>query len=277
MAAVGPVWTFASVGFAYGGGGEAACGAGPCTQARLVRGPAGHVPCGARACGPVAKLAAFAALTALKQSRRVRLHEARCARGPQELRSSAPHIRARTCPTHSLAARSAALGEGCWRPAGIEPAARRHRAGSMPARCRIPIQTTAARLQACHRCWLQGGGGACGRRPHSRSPGCGQANASVQASLPVRDSARPRAWAGERRYRRRAAATDARTQAGRERPKRAASRRSHRPIPSAFHPADDVTAPDRGCASGSRRSRRADPSAASLPTRRGSRRAARAT
>ena len=57
-----------------------------------------RLPCGARSRGPVAELAPFAALSFAQTAGDKSVHEARCARGPQALRSSAPKRRAAGCP-----------------------------------------------------------------------------------------------------------------------------------------------------------------------------------
>ena len=56
-------------------------------------------------------------------------------------------------------------------------------------------------------CPLQGGGGASGRRPHSRSPLHLRGSAVMKPPPSRRRGLNPRAWAGERRYRRYPAAT----------------------------------------------------------------------
>ena len=62
-----------------------------------LRGPC-RLPCGARSRGPVAELASFAALSCAQTGGDKSVHEARCARGPQALCSSAPKRRAASYP-----------------------------------------------------------------------------------------------------------------------------------------------------------------------------------
>src|SRR5262245_6767008 len=69
-----------------------------------------EVPCAARSRGPVAELAARAALAPLKQPPRVRV-EARCARGPRALRCSAAHEALRRPPARAFARRGTELSK----------------------------------------------------------------------------------------------------------------------------------------------------------------------
>ena len=83
-----------------------------------------------------------------------------------------------------------------------QPSVRRARTPRMgPAtvpRATCPGTWVAGRLVAGHRRWQQGGGGAPGRRTHSRCPGCSHAW-TVMTRLSVVDlGGAPRAWAGER-------------------------------------------------------------------------------
>ena len=83
-----------------------------------------------------------------------------------------------------------------------QPSVRRARTPRMgPAtvpRATCPGTWVAGRLVAGHRRWQQGGGGAPGRRTHSRCPGCSHAwTVMTRLSVAGLDAA-PRAWAGAR-------------------------------------------------------------------------------
>ena len=106
---------------------------------RLLRGPAGHVPCGARSRGPVAELAAFATLSTLGQLRRVSSRGALRARATRPALLGAAEAR-RRAPAHGFADQHLFV-RGFRRDAGIEPA----RAGAA-ARCplRLPLTKSTA-------------------------------------------------------------------------------------------------------------------------------------
>jgi hypothetical protein len=101
---------------------------------------------------------------------------------------------ARSC----LSAGTACACQGCGgREWGLRPYPRATHHGTRVAYVGV----------AHHRQCLQGGGGAPGRRPHSRSPPRRAGTAVMtQMSIMCRDRS-PRAWAGERGHRRRPAAT----------------------------------------------------------------------
>ena len=76
------------------------------------------------------------------------------ARSPAHARGASPSGAAVTSSTRAVT---------CAQPG--------HREWGLRSRPRTPCPTSAAPcMQACHRSLLQGGGGACGRRPHSRCP-----------------------------------------------------------------------------------------------------------
>ena len=78
---------------------------------------------------------------------------------------------------------------------------------------------------AGHQRCRQGGGGACGHRPHSRSPWRRHGTPGVDAATVAARGGRPRARAGERRYRRRPATMPVTRRADQRRPHRADQRR----------------------------------------------------
>ena len=103
--------------------------------------------------------------------------------------------------------------------------------------------------------WMQGGGGACGRRPHSRSPRGLHAERVLMPQLHRALRWSTARWAGERRRRRRPTATAARvTMADSERPQRAVNGCSNsRPKavgPAASNSSWGGSGARRGCRSG---------------------------
>ena len=108
------------------------------------------------------------------------------------------------------------------------PASACHRQGNrewgLRSHTRTPCPTTTeAFVRAGHRGCRQGGGGARGRRPHSRLPWRGHGTPRVDAATVAARGGRPRAWAGERGYRRRPATMPVARKADQRRPQRAAS------------------------------------------------------
>ena len=90
---------------------------------------------------------------------------------------------------------------------GLRPQARATR----PVRAGRPLRSASSSRRAirrAHRRVPQRGGGACGRRPHSRCPCRPDAWLARNEQLEGSQAGAPRAWAGERRRRRPAAAAD---------------------------------------------------------------------
>lgn len=144
-----------------------------------------------------------------------------------------PHRLARGQALRVCALRPTLAGDqrGTQRAASSTPPAACPRQGNrewgLRSHTRTPCPTTTeAFVRAGHRGCRQGGGGARGRRPHSRLPWRGHGTPRVDAATVAARGGRPRAWAGERGYRRRPATMPVARNAGQRRPQRAATCRS---------------------------------------------------